>query len=168
MKANKIIILVVLVSAFGLARPITDEVATKETIEQYAKYYEQIAAQRAKYFESHKTQLEYSDMNDIALEKKELKEEQKTVSPVKFGLYQNYPNPFNPSTTIKFDISTRSKVDLRIYDIIGREIAVLISETKEPGSYSVKFNASNLSSGIYFYRLAQSDVVITKKMTLLK
>ncbi len=85
-----------------------------------------------------------------------------------FSLYQNYPNPFNPSTKIKFVIPKSSFVSLKVYDILGREVATLLNEEKHPGSYEVEFDGSNLSSGIYFYRLQARDFSDTKKFILLK
>jgi hypothetical protein len=87
---------------------------------------------------------------------------------VNFNLYQNYPNPFNPETNIKFDISKSDFVSLKVYDMQGREVANLVNEKMSTGSYSVKFNASNLSSGVYYYSLRTSGSVITNKMLLVK
>ena len=97
-----------------------------------------------------------------------------TFLPSKFELLQNYPNPFNPVTTIKYSIpavETRRGVSviLKIYDILGNEIATLVNEQKQAGEYEVNFNASNLAGGIYLYRLqTASGVVLTKKLILLK
>lgn len=85
-----------------------------------------------------------------------------------FALYQNYPNPFNPTTTINFSIPVETKVELIIYDNIGREIETLLSELKPAGSYTINFNADNLSSGIYFVKMVSSAFSETKKMILLK
>ena len=85
-----------------------------------------------------------------------------------FLLKQNYPNPFNPSTNISFDIPKSSFVELRIYDISGREITKLVSQDLNPGSYNYSWEANNLSSGVYFYTLKAGDFVSTKKMLLLK
>lgn len=97
----------------------------------------------------------------------------KTVStldnlPEKYNLSQNYPNPFNPLTNIKFDIPKSSFVTLKVYDITGKESATLVNEIKAKGSYLVDFNAANLSSGIYFYRLETSDFNETKRMMIVK
>jgi pimeloyl-ACP methyl ester carboxylesterase len=86
----------------------------------------------------------------------------------KFELEQNYPNPFNPSTTIQFQIPKSSFVNLKVYDILGKEVATLADEYKPAGSYEVNFDASQLSSGIYFYKLQTASFVETKKMVLLK
>ena len=88
--------------------------------------------------------------------------------PAVFMLYQNYPNPFNPSTLIKFDILKTGNVTIKIYDITGREVSVLVNEVKTPGSYRVRFNAVNLSSGIYFYTMNTGDYFASKKMVLIK
>lgn len=88
--------------------------------------------------------------------------------PEKFQLYQNYPNPFNPVTTIKYDIVKAQDVNVIVYDILGRELARLVNEHQQPGSYVVEWNASNVSSGIYFYQLKTKNYINTKKMILLK
>jgi hypothetical protein len=88
--------------------------------------------------------------------------------PAQFSLSQNYPNPFNPSTTIKFELPNTSHVSLNVYDILGREVSVLVNERKAPGSYEVKFDGSNLASGVYFYRLQTESFVDTKKLLLLR
>ncbi len=89
-------------------------------------------------------------------------------SPDKFGLYQNYPNPFNPSTTINYSIPAAGNVELKIYDILGNEVANLVNETEESGNHSVLFDASKLASGVYLYTLRANNFVQTKKMMLLK
>ncbi|HED38767.1 MAG TPA: T9SS type A sorting domain-containing protein, partial [Ignavibacteria bacterium] len=88
--------------------------------------------------------------------------------PEAFSLKQNYPNPFNPTTTISYKLPKQSFVSLKVYDMLGRELAVLVNEEKPMGNYKVNFNASNLSSGIYFYRLTAGSFVETKRMVLLK
>jgi hypothetical protein len=90
--------------------------------------------------------------------------------PEKFSLGQNYPNPFNPMTTITFSITvgTYGRTSLRVYDLLGREVAVLVNERKEPGSYRVQFDARNLASGVYFYRLITGDFVAVKRMMLIR
>jgi hypothetical protein len=85
-----------------------------------------------------------------------------------FTLEQNYPNPFNPSTTIGYSVPAASKVNLKVYDMLGREVAVLVNETMPAGGYEVKFNASGLSSGVYFYKLRAGNFTITKKLNLIK
>ena len=89
-------------------------------------------------------------------------------APRKFSLKQNCPNPFNPSTTIQYAISNRQFVTLKVYDILGKEIATLVNGEKSAGSYEIGFNASHLASGIYYYQLRAGDYVETKKMILLK
>ena len=88
--------------------------------------------------------------------------------PDRFSLHQNFPNPFNPVTRIKFDIPKQSYVKLKIFDILGREVANLVNSEYNPGSYTLDFNASEFSSGVYFYRIEAGDFVQTKKMLLLK
>lgn len=89
-------------------------------------------------------------------------------SPEDFVLYQNYPNPFNPTTTFGFRIPDFGFVNLKIYDALGKEVANLVDEEKSPGEYDVKFDASGLTSGIYFYKLEAGIYSSTKKMILLK
>ena len=92
-----------------------------------------------------------------------------TISiPKEFSLSQNYPNPFNPSTKIAYSIPERSKVHLSVFDLLGREVAVLVDKEQEAGSHSVQFRAGKFSSGVYFYRLRTSNNVVTKKMLLVK
>ena len=88
--------------------------------------------------------------------------------PDKFMLLQNYPNPFNPNTNIEFDIPKASFTILKVYDIAGREVKILVNEMLKPGSYRVNLNAGNLSSGIYFYKLETSGFNQTRKMILVK
>ena len=89
-----------------------------------------------------------------------------------FSLHQNYPNPFNPTTTIRFTISDLRFTTLKIYDVLGREVATLINEEKPAGEYEIEFSTGlihqTLSSGVYFYQLRAGDFVETKKMILLK
>jgi hypothetical protein len=88
--------------------------------------------------------------------------------PTKFALHQNYPNPFNPSTTISYDLPVRSRVKLSIYNILGQEVATLVNDEQEPGRYDVKFDASGLPSGVYFYTLQTPYFTKTNKMVLVK
>jgi hypothetical protein len=88
--------------------------------------------------------------------------------PSGFNLYQNFPNPFNPLTVIGFDISLTSKVKLTVYDVLGREIKVLLDEVLTAGSYKYNFNASTLISGIYFYTLKAGNSTLTRSMVLVK
>ena len=94
--------------------------------------------------------------------------EQVNGKPGEFLLMQNYPNPFNPSTSITFNIPTKSYVSLIVFDILGREVAMLVNEQKSAGTYTQKWNAANMSSGIYFYRLQAGTFTETKKLILLK
>jgi len=92
----------------------------------------------------------------------------KTTIVSDYRLYQNYPNPFNPSTRIKYQIPEAGKVTLKIYDILGKEVATVVNEFQSAGSHEVQFNAANLSSGIYFYRIKTNNYSAAKKMILLK
>ena len=96
--------------------------------------------------------------------------------PSSFVLWQNYPNPFNPSTRINYSVPHNSFIQIKLFDILGNEVAILVSEEKQTGDYSISFNASGLSSGIYFYQLRATDLesssrqvfIETKKMILLR
>jgi len=88
--------------------------------------------------------------------------------PNSFKLVQNYPNPFNPSTKINFALPKPDFVKLVVYDILGREVATLVNESLKPGTYEVEWNASNFSSGVYFYRLETDGYIETKKMIVVK
>lgn len=90
------------------------------------------------------------------------------VTPKEFSLSQNYPNPFNPSTVIKYQLPISSQVTIKVYDILGDEIAILVNEEKPTGFYEVEFNASRLSSGFYIYKISVGSFVSTKKMILLR
>jgi hypothetical protein len=88
--------------------------------------------------------------------------------PYAWKLDQNYPNPFNPSTQINYQLSKLSKVSLKVYDLLGREVANLVNENQSAGPHNVKWNASRLATGVYFYRLVAGSFVQTKKMLLMK
>ncbi|MDP2303901.1 MAG: T9SS type A sorting domain-containing protein [Ignavibacteria bacterium] len=87
---------------------------------------------------------------------------------IEFNLNQNFPNPFNPTTVISYSVAENSFVSLKVYDVLGNEISELVNTVKEPGNYSASFDASHLSSGIYFYTLKANGYSITKKMLLAK
>jgi hypothetical protein len=89
-------------------------------------------------------------------------------SPVAFGLEQNYPNPFNPSTTISYSIQKAGAVNISVYNLMGQKVATLVDETKSAGQHNVRWNAANVSSGMYYYRLEANGQAITRKMTLIK
>jgi hypothetical protein len=94
-----------------------------------------------------------------------------TQVPKTFELAQNYPNPFNPTTVIEYEIpgiGSQYHVSLRVFDLLGREVATLVNEKKSSGKYDVPWNASGLSSGVYFYRLQAGENVQVKKLMLLK
>ena len=88
--------------------------------------------------------------------------------PASFSLSQNYPNPFNPTTIIKYSIPKSGIVTLRIFNMLGQEVATLVNQEQQSGNYSVNFNADKLASGVYMYRIQSGDFSLTKKMTLLK
>lgn len=105
----------------------------------------------------------------------DVKDEVNPITPNEFVLYQNYPNPFNPSTTIRYTVPNvtlsgveGSRVQLKVYDMLGKEVATLVDEYKPAGVYEVNFDGNELSSGIYFYQLKSGNYLETKKMTFLK
>jgi hypothetical protein len=91
-----------------------------------------------------------------------------SLQPRSFALEQNYPNPFNPTTDFRFEIRDLNHVTLKVYDVIGREIATLMDESKQQGSYAVNWNASGFASGTYYYRLQVGNISETRKMILVK
>jgi hypothetical protein len=91
-----------------------------------------------------------------------------TEIPVKFVLHQNFPNPFNPSSKIKFELPSAGLTQIKIFDILGREVQVLVNKYLNAGIYEVEFDASNLASGIYFYSMETNGFKETKKMILTK
>ena len=105
---------------------------------------------------------------EIAEPTKRLTLTKRTLIPEQFALYQNYPNPFNPSTTINFVVETQSIASLQIFDITGRLVETLVNENLGPGYHEIKWNASNVSSGVYIYKLTTDAGQLTKKMILLK
>jgi Secretion system C-terminal sorting domain len=88
--------------------------------------------------------------------------------PTKYNLSQNYPNPFNPTTEIQYDIPKSGLVTLKVYNVLGQEIVTLVNQQQSAGSYKVDFNASNMASGVYLYRIESGNFYLTKKMILLK
>lgn len=90
------------------------------------------------------------------------------TSPATVSLFQNYPNPFNPGTTIKYELPQTSMVTLSVFDILGRELSVLVNEKRDAGVHQVDFDGSGLSSGLYLYRLTACSVVQTKKFLLIR
>jgi hypothetical protein len=90
------------------------------------------------------------------------------VMPTASALEQNYPNPFNPVTHINYSVAQTGNVTLKLFDVMGREVATLVNEEKAPGTYTVPFDASSFSSGVYFYRLKAGAYTSTKKLILAK
>ncbi len=109
-----------------------------------------------------------SGINWVSALSTSVKSVEENQFPKAFSISQNYPNPFNPTTRIEFSIPKASKVQLEIFDVLGRKVAELINEEKSAGTYEVHFDAKNLSSGIYIYQLSYSDRVLSKKMLLIK
>lgn len=104
----------------------------------------------------------------IRIYRNNLQSVQSITPPLTFMLYQNYPNPFNPSTEIKFTIPERAIVTLKVYDITGREVLVLMNQEKDAGNYNVIFNGSNHANGVYFCRIQAGKYSSVIKMLLLK
>ena len=88
--------------------------------------------------------------------------------PEKFSLYQNYPNPFNPNTVISFQLPVHSFVNIKVFDINGREVSELVNEKLSAGEYKINFNGALLSSGVYYYKMTTENFSETKKMILVK
>jgi hypothetical protein len=94
--------------------------------------------------------------------------DENSISINDYSLSQNYPNPFNPNTKIDYSIKERGFVQLKVYDVLGKEVVELVNEEKQAGIYSVKFDGNSLPSGLYFYRLTSKDFQQTRKMLLVK
>lgn len=107
-------------------------------------------------------------IDDISLTQGTLSTNAEPNKPYQFALEQNYPNPFNPTTTIQYELATPSEVKLRVFDVLGREVVALVNARQNAGRYRAEFNASALSSGVYFYRLETQDFTQTRKMFLVK
>lgn len=103
------------------------------------------------------------DGNRFKIEDPEFKERPETIT-----LYQNYPNPFNPETTIEFDLDQSAKVVLEVFDITGRKVRTLVDDNRLFGKYTIRFNARDLASGVYLYRLRTGNTMVTKKLTIIK
>jgi hypothetical protein len=86
----------------------------------------------------------------------------------KFVLYQNYPNPFNPTTTIKYSVPEKTIIQIKVYDVLGREVITLVNEEKPTGNYEIMLDGSKLSSGVYFYQLKAGSFESTRKFILIK
>jgi hypothetical protein len=95
-------------------------------------------------------------------------DDQTSSLPKTYSLSQNYPNPFNPSTTIEFSIPISSQVTLKIYDVLGHELTTLVNELKQPGTYTIDWDASSFPGGVYFYRLQAGSYTQTKKLVYIK
>jgi hypothetical protein len=94
--------------------------------------------------------------------------DQQSITPTSRTLLQNYPNPFNPVTVVSYQLPEAGSVRLVVYDLLGREVSVLVNEKKEPGNYTVAWNASRMASGVYLYRMQSGNLVQTRKMILTK
>jgi hypothetical protein len=143
--------------------PIIDSTSTRVIQGQFGLYsFQQSATGLASYFDN---------ISVKSLSAATAVEDQHKFSssiPTEFSVQQNYPNPFNPTTKISFGLPATGNVDLRVYDMLGREVAVLATGTQLAGFHTVTFNAAGLSSGIYFYRLTTATFSETKKMLLVK
>ena len=88
--------------------------------------------------------------------------------PVQYALSQNYPNPFNPVTSISYSVPASGPVSLKVFDLLGEEVAAIVEGDHQSGNYTVQFDGSHLSSGVYFYKLTSRDYTLTKKLILMK
>ncbi|MBN1997350.1 T9SS type A sorting domain-containing protein, partial [candidate division KSB1 bacterium] len=104
----------------------------------------------------------YSSSEPSAVEDKQL------AVPSKIALFQNYPNPFNPATTISYTVNTIGKVELKVYDLLGQEVATLVDDVKNAGYYQITFDAQDLPSGVYVYTLKSAQSVMSNKMVLVR
>jgi hypothetical protein len=93
---------------------------------------------------------------------------QNTNVPTEYALKQNYPNPFNPSTIIRYQLPKDAFVSVKVYDLLGKEVAKLVDETKDAGYYEIVFDAASLTSGLYFYKMQAGDFVTVRKMVVVR
>ncbi|MBK7104558.1 MAG: T9SS type A sorting domain-containing protein [Ignavibacteriae bacterium] len=121
--------------------------------------------EQVKYDISDCLDIEYESVNKNNFENVELNIEE---LPKQYSLSQNYPNPFNPLTTINYQLPKDGHVTLKIYDMLGKEVITLVNEFKTSGKYNIKFDGSNLSSGVYFYKIEAGNFSDTKKLILMK
>ena len=133
-------------------------------IPQHYSYYDDISDIQASSFVYRLKQIDYNG----SFEYSEEVIVNNSVTPDEYFLSQNYPNPFNPSTTISYSISEMEFVTLKVYDFLGSEVAILVDEEKPAGTYKVEWNATDIPSGVYFYKLQTNGFIETKKMMLLK
>ncbi|MGI0014695.1 MAG: T9SS type A sorting domain-containing protein, partial [Nitrososphaera sp.] len=110
----------------------------------------------------------FSDYSNESTPVKTSVTESANVTPLTFELRQNYPNPFNPSTTIKFSLPSSSRVTLKVFDLLGKEIATLVDQDLTPGRHETLWDASGIESGVYFYQLRTGEFVETKRLVLVK
>ncbi len=97
-----------------------------------------------------------------------VKSDEETKLPSTYALFQNYPNPFNPTTVITYQLSAVSRVSLKVYDVLGREVRTLVDETQNPGVHEAEFSGNGLASGVYFYKLTAGPFTRVRKMLMLK
>ena len=121
-----------------------------------------------KYPENSIVLLAENELRILGIEiKKDVKENSVAEDNLGFST-SSYPNPFNPTTTISYTIPKDGRVEIKVYDALGREVETLVNEVKPAGKYNVVFNAANLASGVYFYRITVNDLAVTKKIILMK
>ena len=126
-------------------------------------YYWRVYVQNqygASYFQDTAFQFKTTVVSDVKNES--------PAAPDHFVLSQNYPNPFNPSTMIQYEIPSERLVTLKVYNLIGQEVATLVNEVKAPGGYAAEWNAEGMPSGVYFYKMQAGEFASTKRMMLLK
>jgi len=128
------------------------------TIEQVSQQFVPTAAKKNKNSES-RFYLKFTADSDFT---------ENPGLPDSYSLKQNFPNPFNPTTQITYELPQEADVTLQVFDLTGRQVATLVNETVNAGSHTVNFDASNLSSGVYVYRLQAGSVVMSRKLTLIK
>ncbi|MFA6979186.1 MAG: T9SS type A sorting domain-containing protein [Ignavibacteriaceae bacterium] len=110
----------------------------------------------------------YIYLDDVSIFTSLTEIEDQKESPQNFTLAQNFPNPFNPTTNIEYSVAQSQNVTIKIYNVLGKEVAVLVNEKKEPGTYMTEFKTNGLPSGLYFYRMKTGGFVQTKKMMIVK
>ena len=109
-----------------------------------------------------------SEPKSAMLERGQITSNEDMTTPSQFNLDQNYPNPFNPNTNIEFSLAQSGQATLKVYNLLGQEVATLLNTNLSAGAHTVNFDASELSSGVYIYQLQANNQTLTKRMTLIK
>lgn len=154
---------------FGVKRRVKGTLIFDESYHYYYFWLaEEIGLIRTQYDDGSGLDLNYAKIDEKIYGTLVSVDNELSLIPEEFSVSQNYPNPFNPSTVINYAVKDAGIVRIKVYDILGSEVASLVNETKEAGNYSVEFNAASLPSGVYIYTMQAGDFISSRKMIFLK